>query len=512
MRRPRLGPQLAFALCVAAIAVSAPASLAAVQVAYRCDVDICLLDPDAPSTVTNLTDNGSTSLDETPVWSPDGKRIAFVSTFGGGARNIFVMTPDAPGQAINLATQVTHYPNTGSYVENPVWSPDGTRIAYEQEPNINGPFGIYVAAADGTTAQPLTITTNGAFPTWSPDGTKIAFSKGEQVYIANSDGSTTTPAPLETGAGHDPIWSPDGTRIAFDGINPQEHDPFVDLHVVSATGGGTPVITPINYTQWTFASWSADGTRLAYRSTSDLQDGRIRVVGADGSNDVGLGGVDQEDDRTPSWSPDGTRVVFVGNVYNPSDINFHDYDIYIASSAGGTGAPQKLTMTGDKNFEPMWRPDPSYGPPLPTPPGAPGTGPTTNPPPPVGGQQKANVVWITNRIPWSPGTSTVTVGKVNCPPDYSCRVAAAGIVPLHGIARAARKAKKVVVGRGHVTVPAGATRALKLRLTRAGIALLRKRRSLTVKVAVTTTITGRPKTTTRHTIRLKYVRAKHKRH
>jgi TolB protein len=234
MRRPRLGPQLAFALCVAAMAVCAPASLGAVQVAYRCDVDICLLDPDAPSTVTNLTDNGTTSLDETPVWSPDGKRIAFVSTFGGGARNIFVMTPDAPGQAINLATQVTHYPNTGSYVENPVWSRDGTRIAFEQEPNINGPFGIYVAAADGTTAQPLTITTNGAFPTWSPDGTKIAFSKGEQVYIANSDGSTTTPAPLENGAGHDPIWSPDGTRIAF--VSFEVGQGNLDIWVMNADG------------------------------------------------------------------------------------------------------------------------------------------------------------------------------------------------------------------------------------------------------------------------------------
>ena len=62
-----------------------------------------------------------------------------------------------------------------------------------------------------------------------------------------------------------------------------------------------------------------------------------------------------------------------------------------------------------------------------------------------------------------------------------------------------------------MTVPAGATRALKLRLTRAGIALLRKRRTLTINVAVTTAITGRPKTTTRHTVRLKYV-AKRKRH
>src|SRR3954452_13146050 len=99
MRRPRPGLLIVFALCAAAIAVSAPAALAAVQVAYRCDVDICLLDPDASSTVTNLTDNGATSLDETPGWLPDGKRIPFGRNFGNGARNLFVLAPDAPGQA-----------------------------------------------------------------------------------------------------------------------------------------------------------------------------------------------------------------------------------------------------------------------------------------------------------------------------------------------------------------------------------------------------------------------------
>ena len=81
------------------------------EIAYRCDVDICLVQPDAPGGVTNLTDNGTASLDGSPSWSPDGTRVAFVSTFGGGGQNIFVMQPDAPGDAINLATQLTHYPS-----------------------------------------------------------------------------------------------------------------------------------------------------------------------------------------------------------------------------------------------------------------------------------------------------------------------------------------------------------------------------------------------------------------
>ncbi len=57
--------------------------------------------------------------------------------------------------------------------------------------------------------------------------------RAQQVYVTSADGNGT-PAPLENGGGHSPAWSPDGTKIAFDGINPQEHDPFVDLHVVNA--------------------------------------------------------------------------------------------------------------------------------------------------------------------------------------------------------------------------------------------------------------------------------------
>ena len=89
------------------------------EIAYGCDVDICLVQPDVPGSVTNLTDNGSASIDAHPAWSPDGTRVAFVSTFGGGAQNIFVMEPDAPVVRVNLATQLTHYPAGSVSITNP---------------------------------------------------------------------------------------------------------------------------------------------------------------------------------------------------------------------------------------------------------------------------------------------------------------------------------------------------------------------------------------------------------
>ena len=488
-----------------AAAAASPALALTDEIAYRCDVDICLVQPDAPGAVTNLTDNGTASLDGAPSWSPDGTRVAFVSTFGGGGQNIFVMQPDAPGQAVNLATQLTHYPSGSVSITNIAWSRDGTRVAYDVSASYGAKTGVFVVAADGTTVTPVTIaaatlTSAAAHPTWSPDGTKIAYSREEQVFVTSSDG-TGSPAPLENGGGHSPAWSPDGTKIAFDGINAQEHDPFVDLHVVNAGGGGRPAITPIYYTQWTFAAWSPDGTRIAYRSTA-AGDPHIRVGRGDGSRDVPLVHAAQENVYTPSWSPDGSRITYEGYRGALAEPN----EIYVVA-ADGSGSERPLT-TGGKSHEPAWRPNPP--PPLFT--------PGVTPPAPTAGSsvpgpvQKPTVVWITKRIPWTPGPLrdllAVAVYSCNGP---ACSVASSGTARSSGSASTATAAKKkprkkkprtVVVARGHMEVPAGASRPLKLTLTRAGATLLRARRNLTISVTVTTTGPARPKTVERKQIRV----------
>lgn len=71
---------------------------------------------------------------------------------------------------------------------------------------------IYVMNSDGS--NPVFFT-EGENPAWSPDGRKIAFEYHDQIYIINTDGSekvNLTPYPADH---HAPTWSPDGRKIAF---------------------------------------------------------------------------------------------------------------------------------------------------------------------------------------------------------------------------------------------------------------------------------------------------------
>jgi TolB protein len=493
----RLCLVLTVLVAVTAVAAGAGAASAAPkEVAYACGSDICLLDPDNPSVDFNLTDNGETSYDEDAVWSPDGKRLAFVARFvGKNEENIYTMEPEAPGQTFNGAVQVTHFTNGVVPTSDIAWSPDGTKLAFVRGYASLGNQPLYVVNADGSSANATEIPTTGgggaAHPTFSADSGKIAFSHGNQVYTVNSDiSSPATPLPGATG--EEPAWSPDGSRIAYVRA-------LANLQII-APSGGTPLTTvPVNIER-TFQTWSPSGAQLSYIDQTG-EGNFFRIINADGSGNHGLATIAGLVVKgTPaSWSPDGSRLVFEGAMLNgPDDV----HNVYIAN-ADGSGSAIPLSPPQLYDTHPAWRPSPIAhpGPQVITPSGG-SSGPLQGP------TIKPQLKWFTNRIPWNEAPY-VPMLSVGCGGPV-CNVGgtgtakgsvAAGIRPRPALGATAsakpktsKKPKTIVLASGKVHVPSNQTRILKLKLTKVAIAILKKVGKLNMTVTVTTTIAGQAPT------------------
>ncbi|MBI3151738.1 MAG: PD40 domain-containing protein [Chloroflexi bacterium] len=250
------------------------------------------------SNPTKLIDNKELSINSYtisaghPVWSPDGKKIAFGGGYGSidccfGANNIYVMNID--GSNLINARGV-------SWEVFITWSSDSQRIAFDSE-NCDGSEGICVMNADGTTHN----IADGGRPTWSPDGKKIAFRSGPynnvEVYVINVD--DTDPINLtryRKGWDGNPVWSPDGKKIAFSSYR----DGNYEIYVMNADGSDQINLTN-NQAGDDEPVWSPDGRKIAFVSDRDGNN-EIYLIDADGSNLFRLTNNDAND-YSPTWSP-----------------------------------------------------------------------------------------------------------------------------------------------------------------------------------------------------------------
>jgi Tol biopolymer transport system component len=151
-------------------------------------------------------------LDIDPTWSPDGSKIAFLSTRDGNGE-IYVMDADGSNE-FNLS-------NNTAEDQHPAWSPDSSQIAFASA--RDGNWEIYVMDSDGS--NPVRLTNDPAddrHVLWSPDGLYIAFvsqrdpsdpaqmerGQNEYLYVINADGSNQIRLTDELGIPRKPAWSP----------------------------------------------------------------------------------------------------------------------------------------------------------------------------------------------------------------------------------------------------------------------------------------------------------------
>jgi TolB protein len=264
-------------------------------------------------------------------------QIVFQSTRVTGTPDIFLMDPDGG----NVRPVVT----SDAVDQTPVLSPDGTTIAFVSD--RDGRNAIYLVNIDGTGLHRLTGDTfPEADPAWSPDRQKLAYTRSSQtmegrgLFVAGADGSDVT---LLRDAGAQPAWSPDGTRIAFSAAS-TANDPRTSLWLMDADGSNVLELPATAAASADDPAWSPDGTRIAYGGAISNQD--IFVVNADGSDPVNLTNTaDPAGEIQPAWSPDGAYIVFTGFRNGNQEI--------VRRNAGGS-SETVLTNLGAKDLHPSW--------------------------------------------------------------------------------------------------------------------------------------------------------------
>ena len=234
-----------------------------------------------------ITQNQSINL--SPAWSPDGKKIAFTSYL---KRNPDFYLIDLDGKNLQ---RFSYYPGLNL---SPSWSPDGKQIALMM--GMQGKSDIFLIDTNGGNPRRLTKGHgNEASPTWSPDGERIAFvsdrSGSPQIYIMVRDGSNVRRLTFDGNYNTNPSWSPKGDRIAFCG----RAEGRFHIFTIGSDGSGLRRMTS-NSGNNKNPCWSPDGRYIAFSSTRTGAS-KIFIMNANGFNQRSLtpskGG-----ESSPAWS------------------------------------------------------------------------------------------------------------------------------------------------------------------------------------------------------------------
>jgi len=265
----------------------------------------------------------------------------------------------------------------------PALSPDGTRIVFDSnrlraEGEAFNTSDLFVMNADGTGQTSLV---RGSSATWSPDGKSIAFhasasGKGQPInflpgaattdsdifvmnvgdflkHRARPKNITNNPAAIDD----DPDWSPKGRKIMFTShavTDNTDNHVTAEIYVIDADGTGKPTRLTNNAEEERAPSWSPDGRRIVFCCRRGGPDFEICVMNADGTGQVQL--TDNTiGDLTPSWSPDGKKIVFHRRAGARGQFQLFLID------ADGTGEKQ-LTFPPGLNAFPNWGEVRSRGP------------------------------------------------------------------------------------------------------------------------------------------------------
>lgn len=253
----------------------------------------------ASGRVSQLT-TGRNYHDQHPRWSPDGRRISFVSS-RAGSFDLFVM--DADGTNV---TRLTDHP-ANDY--DPIWMPDGQSMIFSSERDSRS--DLYRLWLKDRRIDRLThhFVGRAIMPNVSPDGKLVAFAAQTlqrlqfwdyQIHILDL-ATGKTRALGNSGGACWPNWSPDG-RLANVLMAPEPST----IQVRNADGGGARVLAA-DPKRWAYyPDWSKDGKLIALSVSPQHHEGEdwdLALIPADGSGPLRKLTSGPGNDRLPDWKP-----------------------------------------------------------------------------------------------------------------------------------------------------------------------------------------------------------------
>ena len=216
-----------------------------------------------------------------PAWSPDGRRLAFLSE-RGEKRQVWMLDMRG-GEAEKLTA---HEEGVTSFA----WSPDGASLAYAapdakdderkardrrlgelERDDDHGRSNLWLQPIGGRARRLTTRSWAVGAPSWSPDGRRLAFAHKDHEALAvdstwdlsTLDVASATVMPLVRWSGPDtrPVWSPDGDSIAFETYAEQPGWYYANrwIAVVSASGGTPRVLTRDFDESAGLVAWTREG-------------------------------------------------------------------------------------------------------------------------------------------------------------------------------------------------------------------------------------------------------------